>query len=291
MKDGSAHPNGPDWAYSGEDGAAGPLWGVVPAVTTTAAGDEPEQRAATELERITDRYRDKLPSVDAAQAAEIALAARCLYAELYRDCGPEARRQKLKGAWLLVQWAEKIARKAAASTEEKKRARAYMALDVIAQGVERRAACQMASQVAAARGLKLGQQQSFLSALAEYEQGPDWLTSSLGNNSIYQPVTAADLDALEQRPPSRQQLVVRDQLLSESGAMMPAWWPTSERVRQLRKKADYLQPLIKDDNPDLRAILQIKGWQLPLLSALKVSATLPPEKALRQLLAQPKNKR
>lgn len=287
MKDGSAHPNGPDWIYTGEDGTGTTFRDEVPAVKIYELGNDPEHRAATDLERIANRYRESLPAVDSAQAQEIEHAARCLYTELYRDCGSEARRQKLKGAWLVWRWAQKtIKARSKPTTEEIKRARAFMVLDIVEQGIEKRDACKIAEEVAAMRGLNLGKRQSFENAHDEYLTGADWLASGIGDDPLYWPVTGEDLDALDRldRSPAPEEIAQRDSYLTEAAGMLPSHWPVSECVRQIRKKAGYLAQHSSDPDPDLPAILRLQGWRVPLFEALKTGAPLPSDNHLRELI-------
>lgn len=200
MKDGQAHPSKKSLCWSKAAGEWVRLTDI-PTVETTELGEQNEHRAATELERIADRYPDtnifdgkELPSRDAASAQEILEAARLLYIELYRDCGAEVRRQKLKGAYLLQRWLEKEIWEETLTTEEKERCRAYMVLDTIELGVKNGPpAFEAAAAVAEYLNWRLGKEKSFENAYRKHEKHPDWLTS--GHKPLpYRKITRDDLE-------------------------------------------------------------------------------------------------
>ena len=202
MKDGSAHPDGLEWVYCGEDGAQAPLWGYVPTVKTYALGKDLEQRPATDLERIANRYRDKLPAKDSANATEILEAARLLYIELYSDCGTEARRQKLKGANLIIRWLEKEIKAGKPTTEDKDRCRAFIVQDLFELGYTRKTANQrepsvyeLAADISDRNDWNLGAEDSFKNAHKAWHlhQGKEWLDSGTIIRP-YRKITQVDID-------------------------------------------------------------------------------------------------
>lgn len=201
MKDGSAHPNGLEWVHSGEYGGVGPLPEYLPKVNFYALGEEPEHRAATELERIARRYRDELPDRKSASAVELLEAARLLYIELYRDCGNEARRQKLAGADLLVRWIEKQVDERL-TQEELDRWRAYVVQDVIELGVTRKSegsdltVFDIAEEIARQNRWPLGAASSIKGAYYRWKKNPDWLTSGTVVSG-YRKITQEDIDAIK----------------------------------------------------------------------------------------------
>lgn len=201
MKDGSAHPNGLDWVYTGEDGSGTVLWDYVPRVKFYELGNDPEHRPATDLERIANRYRESLPERRSANAVEILEAARLLYIELYRDCGTEARRQKLVGADLLVRWIEKHVEESL-TVEELDRWRAFVVEDLIELGVTRKTegaeptVFEIAKDIAARNSWPLGSASSIKDAYYRWKKNPDWLASGTVVSG-YRRITQEDLDALK----------------------------------------------------------------------------------------------
>ena len=297
MKDGAAHPNGPDWVYAGEHGAEAPLWGVVPTVKSYTHDDN--QRAAVELERIVDRYQGKLPSPGSLEASEIARAAQLLYTELFRDCGQEARRQKLRGMYLLEQFLVRMItvaqkeeakkRKRTIPTEDIKRARAYMVADILDHGASTpNQAAQMAVQVAKARGLDLGSKKSFSDAYDEYQSSPNWLQSGIGECPLYWPVTKADLPAVERKPSPEQTEAMHHHLAAAAEAMPANWRDISHCVRQATSKALYMKRHWDESNENLAASLceQKQPWQRHLFAAVSTGAPMPGERALRALFTK-----
>lgn len=201
MKDGSAHPNGPDWAYTGEDGTGTPLWDEVPTVKFYELGEDPEHRAAKDLERIANRYRQNLPDRKSANAVEILEAARFLYIELYRDCGTEARRQKLVGADLLVRWiAKQIDEKL--TQEELDRWRAFIVEDLIELGITRKTegaeptVFEIAEDIAVRNAWPLGSASAIKGAYYRWKKNPDWLASGTVASG-YRKITQEDVVALK----------------------------------------------------------------------------------------------
>jgi hypothetical protein len=199
MKDGSAHPDGPEWVYCGEDGSQSPLWGVVPTVKFYELGDDPEHRAAADLERIANRYREDLPDRKSANAVEILEAARLLYIELYRDCGTEARRQKLVGADLMVRWIEKQIGERL-TQEELDRWRAYVVEDLIELGITRKSegdeltVFEVAEAIARQHNWPLGSASAIKGAYYRWKKNPDWLASGTVASG-YRKITREDINA------------------------------------------------------------------------------------------------
>ena len=202
MKDGSAHPTNPAITRTGEHGEQ---WGPIGTSTVTFHPDTPdEQRAAVELERIARRYcdDDRLPDRKSAAAKEILEAAHLLYIELYRDCGTEARRQKLRGAELLRRWIEKQLENVEAITkEDQDRWRAYIVEDLIELGITRKSEgdqptmFEVAEEIASHHDWRLGAASTFKSAYYKWKKNPDWLTSGTGSFG-YRKITQDDINAV-----------------------------------------------------------------------------------------------
>jgi len=201
MKDGSVHPNGPDWVYTGEDGTGTVLPDYVPRVKFYELGNDPEHRPATDLERIANRHRERLPERRSANAVEILEAARLLYIELYRDCGTEARRQKLVGADLLVRWIEKHVEESL-TPEELDRWRAFVVEDLIELGITRKSegkeptVFEVAETIAEKYDWPLGGASAIRTAYYKWKKNPDWLASGT-TDSGYRKVTQEDIDAIK----------------------------------------------------------------------------------------------
>ncbi len=169
--------------------------------------------AAVELERIAARYRDRLPAPSAVDASEILLAAHCLYAELYRDCGPSRRRQKLAGADLLRRFVDGVIeanqpkpgqrKRGDATSEERDRARAWIVLDLLDLGINGKAirmdgrltVFEVAAAVAKRKGWRLGDASSFRDAHYKWLNGSDWLASGLRSEE-YQKIKLGDIEGL-----------------------------------------------------------------------------------------------
>lgn len=199
MKDGSAHPTDPTLARSGD----GERWAPIraPRVSFHEQGDD--ERAAVELERIVNRYAEKLPSPGSREAREIEFAAQLLYAELYRDCGQEARRQKLRGLQLLrrfikqtIEQAKPKSRSSDNTAEQIDRWRAYIVADLMELGVNQTESvfC-AAAEIAKREGWPLGKESSFKAAYYRWKNGPDWLESGVGREG-YRTITKSDLEGI-----------------------------------------------------------------------------------------------
>ena len=200
MKDGSAHPTYRFLVRSGDHGDSWvPL--DLPLVKFDELGDDPEHRPATDLERIANRHREKPPDRKSADAVEMLEAARLLYIELYRDCGNEARRQKLAGADLLVRWIEKHVSAERLTKEEQDRWRAYIVADLMDLGItntsegDQPTVFEVAEQIARHHGWKLGAAGTIKDAYYKWKKNPDWLTNGTVITG-YRKVTQDDIDAV-----------------------------------------------------------------------------------------------
>lgn len=290
MKDGSAHPTDLTKVLYFDGGSE--EWRKLPAHLVheiTFHDHDDTQRAAVDLERIAKRYSTNLPSPTSADSRELRLAAFCLVMELYRDCGTEARRQKLEGARLLQRWIEKTTRPPAiATTEAKQRARAFMVADVVDLGItDHREAAKLAAAVATRRGQELGKLKSFIDAHKAYLSGPDWLTSGLsGEIEPYEPVTAEDIEDLS-RKPSKRQTEAMHHHLAEAAKAMPRYWRIADCVKQAQRKAHYMRQRWDDENEFLADSLcqSSQPWQRHLFDAIKTGAPLPGSGRLRNVFS------
>jgi len=284
MNDGKAHPKDPDLCRYDSTASWGPM--DVPSVAHHHLGDE--HRAAIDLETIVDRFYDGLPAHDSAMAKQILEAAQFLYIELYRDCGPEARRQKLKGARLLWRWLEKTIVPKRVTSEEKKRCRAFMVADCVDLGISPSRAYEIAASVAATRGLDLGKKSSFAAAFKEYREGADWVNSSM-ETGLHEPVAESEILAYRsQSVESRERAARRDEHLLAAASAMPDYWAVEAMVRTLKERAGYLVRHTRDGHPHIDELLRLKVWEKQIFEALKVDSSLPSSSRLRQLCKKSK---
>jgi len=86
---------------------------------------------------------------------------------------------------------------------------------------------------------------------------------------------------------SRDALHFRNVAIAEAVKAMPAQWPTSERVRQVRRAERALTPYLSD--PELASVRNRPAWFPPVLEAIRYAPLPGGDRQLRELCSLPGN--